>query len=586
MSSSFKNRKTEKEIVASKFNKLMRTVAKRCAFYRENPHRFARDYLNIQSLRIFQDILLYAMMHNYYFMYIASRSMGKTWLTALYCIIRCILYPGTKICVASGTKTQATEVLEKIRDDFCKNYGWGSNNLNNEITKIQIGQNESIIIFKNGSWIRTVASNDNARGKRANVLILDEFRMIDKNVFDLVLKRFLGTPRQPLFLKKDEYKGLTERNTQIFMSSAWKKNHWSYKKAKSFAYNMIVGKKYFVCGLPYQLSIYENLLKREDIEDEMSELDFNELSFRMEMEALFLGNIEGKFFSYDDVENRRILTKHIGQFKLDKDKKPILNQNERRILSVDVALMASKKNRNNDAAAIIINNAVPTSNKSYIANIVYIESAEGLNSDELGLKVMRLFYQYNCTDLVIDAGGNGMGVYDFLMKDQYDKETGLVYAGLSCCNDETMALRCKTQNAKKVIWSIKAGAAFNNEICLLLRNGFQKGKINLLVSEIQMENILKENGEYKKLNLESQHKAKEQYIQTSLLVNEIVHLNHELKGVNIKLKEDSGARKDRFSSLAYNFWSMIEIERRMKPEYNQDDIKNMFKIRTPKYLAN
>jgi phage terminase large subunit len=39
------------------------------------------------------------------FLYIASRGSGKTWLTALYCVVRCILYPGTKICVASGVKS-------------------------------------------------------------------------------------------------------------------------------------------------------------------------------------------------------------------------------------------------------------------------------------------------------------------------------------------------------------------------------------------------------------------------------------------------------------------------------------------------
>jgi len=68
--------------------------------------------------------------------------------------------------------------------------------------------------------------------------------------------------------------------------------------------------------------------------------------------------------------------------------------------------MASKKH-NNDASALIINSALPTSNNDYISNIVYIDTKEGLVTEELGLLVMRYYYQYDCDYLVVD--GNGIG---------------------------------------------------------------------------------------------------------------------------------------------------------------------------------
>ena len=98
------------------------------AFYRCNPQRFVKDYLNI-NLKLFQKILIYMMMLSNYFMYLASRGQGKTYLTAIFCVVRCILFPKTKICIASATRTQANEVLLKITDDLMKNYGWGSENL-------------------------------------------------------------------------------------------------------------------------------------------------------------------------------------------------------------------------------------------------------------------------------------------------------------------------------------------------------------------------------------------------------------------------------------------------------------------------
>lgn len=55
-----------------KSDRVMRGVATWCSFYRANPHRFAKDYLNI-SLKWFQKILLVMMNLSTNFCYIASR---------------------------------------------------------------------------------------------------------------------------------------------------------------------------------------------------------------------------------------------------------------------------------------------------------------------------------------------------------------------------------------------------------------------------------------------------------------------------------------------------------------------------------
>ncbi len=72
------------------------------AFYRAMPHRFAKDYLGL-NLFLYQIILLYAMNHYNFFQYLAARGQGKSYLIAVYCIVRAILYPNTNIVIASGT---------------------------------------------------------------------------------------------------------------------------------------------------------------------------------------------------------------------------------------------------------------------------------------------------------------------------------------------------------------------------------------------------------------------------------------------------------------------------------------------------
>lgn len=168
-----------------------------------------------------------------------------------------------------------------------KNYDWGSANLRREITSVKIGQNEGMIEFANGSWIQVVTASDSGRGKRANILIVDEFRMVSLNVINTVLKRFLTAPRQPGYLNNPEYKDIQERNKEIYMSSAWYRDSWSFEKVKAYCANMLdSAKRYFVCSLPYQISVKEGLLQREQIEDEMSEQDFDEIKFSMNIFVL------------------------------------------------------------------------------------------------------------------------------------------------------------------------------------------------------------------------------------------------------------------------------------------------------------
>lgn len=149
----------------TKSEKLMNGVGLWTSFYRNNPHRFVKDYLNI-NLKLFQKILIYMMMNYNYFMYIASRGQGKTFLTSICICARCILFPETKVVLASGNVKQAIEVLSKI-EDLRKNSPF----LDREIEGISTNVNNANCNFHNGSWVRVVASNDGARCGRANLLI-------------------------------------------------------------------------------------------------------------------------------------------------------------------------------------------------------------------------------------------------------------------------------------------------------------------------------------------------------------------------------------------------------------------------------
>ena len=556
---------TQTEIEKCKQQKIMEIVAWKAGYYRANPHRYVSEVLGL-SLKWFQQILLWCMMHYNFVMYLAARGQGKTYLTALFCCVRCILFPGTKIVVSSGTLKQANEVLLKIQDDFMKQ----SPILRSEIEKCNIGQNDASIYFKNGSWIKTRTSSENSRSARANCIVVDEFRMVDETVINTVLRKFLTSPRQPKYLRKPEYAHLQERNKEIYMSSAYFKSSWAYKKAQSYTINFFDDtKRYFICGLPYQVSIREGLLSREQLQDEMSEADYNELVQQMEMECLWFGDTDGSLFKFDELTARRRLRKALPPLSFCNDKItiPKLTTTGKRILSIDVALMQSTKKKKNDASAIFINDLIQVNDTAYQSNFVYGETFEGLKTDELGMIVMKYFYEYQCTDLVLDTNGIGLGVYDFITKDQISQENGKRYKAMTCINDKDMAERCKVRDANKVVWSVKANANFNNEICVLLRNGIQNGKINFLIPEQDADTSLKEIYKgYYKMSPTEQAKLKMSYIQTTFAVYELIKLDHEVKNGNIKVKEVEGMRKDRYSSIAYSYWCACQLELKLKPK--------------------
>nr|DAK91757.1 MAG TPA: large terminase [Caudoviricetes sp.] len=560
---------------ATKSEKLMNGIGLWTSYYRLFPHLFVRDYLGI-NLKVFQMILIYFMMHYHYFLYIASRGQGKSYLTAIFCITRCILFPETKIVIAAGNLKQAIEVIGKIQDMM-----GSSSNLAREIDDIKTSPNNAGVYFKNGSTIRVAASNDGARGLRANLIIVDEFRIVPLEIINKVIRKFMSAPRQPKYLQKPEYAHLKERNKEIYLSSAWYKHHWSWDKVNAYFESMTDGKSYFLCSLPYQLPIKEGLLMREQVEDEMSESDFQEIAWLMEMEALFYGESEKAFYRFADIEKNRVLNRAIypkSFYEILKNKSKDFKYEEKqggeiRLISCDVSGMSSAKN-NNDASVFSILRLIPSSDgKTYDKYIVYMESVEGGHSQSQAIQIRRLYEEFDCDYIVLDTNGIGLGIYDALVTNLYDKERNVAYPAFSCINDTEMAKRCMEEDAPKVIYSIKASAQINNDMHVYVLDGLKRGKIRLLVDETECkETLVKYNG-YEKLPVEEQVKFVQPYVQTSLLVQEMVGLEKvDTNNSLIKLKELSTKRKDRYSSIGYGVYIAKLLEKELSGEstYNED----------------
>ena len=561
------------------------------SYYRQNIDIFVRDYLQLDFLKWFQLMLLVMMDRARIFLWIAARGMGKSFLIAIFAVVRCILYPGTKVVITSGTRGQSINILEKIQTELMP----ASHNLRKEIdmSNTKFTGQDAKIMFKNTSYIKVVTASDNARSNRANILIVDEFRMVKKDTIDTVLKKFLTSRRMPpykeLTLEERKAEYAKEPNKSCFLSSAYFKDHWSYHKMlDTFKLMLDDTKTDFMCGFPYQLSIQEGLLFPEDVEGDMLETDFNEIKWSMEMEATWFGDEDGAFFDFNSIsKDRRIqfpmlpgsVASLLGNNQ--KIRIPIKQNGERRILSADIALMSSKKH-NNDASAVFINQMIPTKSGRYTNNIVYGDTFEGMHTEDQALIIRKLYDEFSCDYIVLDCTGLGLGVYDALVRDMVDPDTGEIYPALSCCNNQEMADRCTVRGAEKAIWAIKGSPQLNSECAVLLREGFRSGKIRLLVTEYDAESILPEIKGYNSLSVAEKVKVQMPYIHTTLLVNELVNLQHEESGGRVRVFERSGMRKDRYSSLSYNYYVSTQLESKISRSRKADYSESFFMYKPPK----
>lgn len=427
---------------------------------------------------------------------------------------------------------------------------------------------------------------------RATLLLIDEFRMVSKDIIDTILRKFLTLRRMPKYSsltkeeRNEEYD--KEKNKTMYLSSAYWADHWSFIKCNDI-YNAMERDitKGFVCSLPYHLSLKEGLLDRDLVESEVRETGFSEIKFSMEYAALFYGVADGSFFDFDSIsKNRKIAYPMLpGELAnlLSNDKRvriPIKQPGELRILSADIALMSSKKN-NNDATAIFINQLMPTKAGKYSNNIVYCDSYEGLHTDDQASIIRKLYDEFQCDYIVLDTMGVGLGCYDALVRDINDPETGEIFPPLSCCNDQTMADRCSARDADKVIWSIKATPTMNSDCAILLREGFRSGKIRLLAQEYDGEQRMSEIKGFDALTPMQKEKLLVPYKHTTLLINELINLQHDETGGKVKIKEKSGMRKDRYSSLSYNYYVSTILESRLRRKQHVQMPDDAFVIRAP-----
>lgn len=508
----------------------------------------------------------------------ATRGSAKSFLEILGYFLMAILYPRIKLSItAGGSKEQAKNIASEKISEILELFPI----LKDEIRDRKESKDSLELILKSGSTLKVIAASQNSRGMRAHRGTIEEALLINTELLNDIIIPIFNVDRICANGLSDPDEFL---NAQIiFVTTAGYSGTDIYNKMIHYFKEMCEGKRSICIGTSYELPVYHGLLKQEKVEDILSDPNYSPISFSKEYKSEWIGFSNKSFFNLNELNACRVLKN--AEISLDNKKHP----NDFTVLSYDVARVGGAAN---DASSLTCFRCTEKKDGSYIKNIINLKSYEDSNkyNNDLtskmhfknqALEIKRNVELYSAKALIIDALGAGAGLIDYLTDITEDDEYGKTYPAYQVVsiNAENIPY-IPDNNSLPILHLIKtsgAGAStILNDMNNLLKGHVQTKNLKLLIDEREVQENIKKS----KKNVEEEVNILFPYMQTSLLINELMQLEPEVSGNSIKLKPlTNSMRKDRYSSLVYGLWWIVRyLEDKNKKDKNSSIQDLMFFI--------
>jgi hypothetical protein len=225
----------------------------------------------------FQAMAIKGMMVSDYSMFVFSRGMSKTFSTAVYVLMECLLNPNANIGVIAGSFRQSKQIFQKMEDivskpeaSLIKECGF----------RIQKGTDQwTMTLGKARAIALPLANGERLRGFRFNRIVLDEFLTIPEKIFNEVIIPFLGVVENPI--EREELYNLESR--VIDKGEMKEKDRYVWPNNKL----IILSSPSFKFEYMYKLyKKYEDLIFGQDIEDNEDE-DSKDDAYRLIMQLSY-----------------------------------------------------------------------------------------------------------------------------------------------------------------------------------------------------------------------------------------------------------------------------------------------------------
>lgn len=405
-------------------------------------------------LEAFQQVMLDMLWHKKFPMILATRGAGKTFILALYALLRAILVPGSKIVIVGAGYRQAKLVFKYIEQLYEASpmvkeaiSQWGGPKYGSDAATLRVGLSAIQAI--------PIGDGEKIRGLRATVLIADEFASIPEDIFDVVIAPFTAVHMNPAeraaqkrFIERLKSIGADERllkaieNTQGFGNQIVISGTPSYKHNHFFkrycVYMAFIKSKGDPKKLKYALE--EQQLKATGRMQQVNEDDVSHAGttwnqyavYQMPYSALPQGFMEEDIIrtARASYPGHRFAMEYLAQFPDDTDgfiKRSWIDRATPRgpeEIPVFVELygdpratyvMGVDPARFNDNLGIVVLKITPRGKE-----LVYCQAWDRTQFSVSAQKIREIVRRFNISYVAMDVGGGGEGIREWLCKKMED----------------------------------------------------------------------------------------------------------------------------------------------------------------------
>ena len=537
------------------------------AYWREYPDMFV-DFLcgsNPENFHLFfyQRLFLRAVMRHRYAYATFPRAYSKSFLSVLILMLRCVLYPGSHLFVTTGGKEQAAGIAREKAEELCKLIPGLKNEIDWTRGATKASKNMVEYVFKNGSKLDIIAAQQSSRGKRATGGLMEECVLIDQTLLNEVIIPTMNVDRR--LADGSRHREETVNKSQIYVTTAGWKNSFAYEKLIELLIKQIIEPdSSIVLGGTWRIPVMEELLAKNFVEDLKLAGTYNDSSFAREYESEWSGDAENAYFSSEKFDKHRVLLQPEYEFSGRSSKSAYY------ILGVDVG-------RKGCTTEVMVFKVTPQAQGASLKTLVNLFTWDEEHFEAQAINIKRLFYKFKARKVAIDANGLGIGLVDFMVKDQLDPETGEILPNFGVENDDDNTYK-KFRTAETEIdamYLIKANAPINTEAHTYVQTQLSSGKIKFLIDENQAKVKLMSTKMGQNMDNDKRADYLKPFTATTILREQMLNLVEENEGVNIILKQSSKTiKKDKFSAFEYGLY-YIKLEEDRKKRRKKRNIADM-----------
>lgn len=544
------------------------------SFWREYPDLFV-DFMQTGgrtdvkltfNLFFYQRVFLRVSMRYKYVYAVFPRAYSKSFLAVLVLMIRAILYPGARLFSTAGGKEQAAQILQEKVQDICTKIPAFRREIDWSRGATREGKDSCKYVFKSGSTIENLAARESSRGRRFHAGLIEECVGVDQKILQEVIIPTMNVSRRCMNGEVKEEEVLNQ--SQIYITTAGYKNTYSYSKLIQLLVRMVVEPdKAFIMGGTWRIPVLLGLQPKNFVEDLKRDSTFNEASFGREYESKWTGTVEDAFFDGESFDHNR----QINQPEYEASGR--IGKNAYYIISADVG------RRGCDTVANIIK-VNPQPDRPSIKSLVNIVTISDGHFEDQAIALKKLYYKYKAKALVVDGNGLGIGLVDYLVKPQFNPDTGDIIPDFGVINDpDRYYKKYQTKDCElDALYIIKANAPINTEAHTCTQVAINSGKIKFLIDSRIAKQKLLTMRRGQEMTPEERADYLRPYVLTDILKEELMNLREENEGINIILKQaNRGIGKDKFSALEYGLYYIKQEEdsKNKKKKFNVKDFMFM-----------